>query len=100
MAIPSGQPRIGLPQAESVLAERWGYPRLRPGQREAVESVLQGNDTVVVLPTGGGKSICYQLPALLMPGCAVVISPLIALMQDQVQALRARGIAAGALHSQ
>jgi ATP-dependent DNA helicase RecQ len=83
----------------AALRRHFGHQDFRTGQREVVEAVVAGRDTVVVMPTGGGKSLCYQLPALLSPGATVVISPLIALMQDQVQALRARGIAAAALHS-
>ena len=71
----------------------------RPGQLDAVRAVLDGRDLVAVMPTGAGKSLCFQLPALLLEGTVVVVSPLIALMKDQVDALRARGIAAGALHS-
>ncbi len=90
-------------QAASVLAEVFGYPGFRPGQREAVEAALAGRDAVVLLPTGSGKSICYQIPALVASrggrGTTIVVSPLIALMQDQVGALIGRGVAAGALHS-
>lgn len=84
----------------SVLKKTWGYQDFRPFQREAVQSVLQNQDSVVVLPTGGGKSLCFQVPALCLPGLSVVVSPLIALMKDQVDALRANGVKAQALHSQ
>jgi ATP-dependent DNA helicase RecQ len=77
----------------------FGHHTLRPGQAEAIAQVLGGQDVLIVMPTGGGKSLCYQLPALLGPGLTVVVSPLIALMKDQVDALRAHGVAAAALHS-
>jgi len=76
-----------------------GYPSFRPGQREAVETLLSDRRVLLVAPTGGGKSLCYQLPAVLLPGTTLVVSPLIALMHDQVTALRARGIAASFLAS-
>lgn len=77
----------------------WGYEALYPAQREAVEAALSGRDAVVVMPTGGGKSICFQLPALLGQGPVLVVSPLIALMEDQVQAAR-QAVSAAALHSE
>lgn len=86
-------------QLLSVLQTHWGYNDFRPLQREAIEVVLAGRDSVVVLPTGAGKSLCYQLPAVLMPGLAVVVSPLISLMKDQVDALTENGIPAVAVHS-
>jgi ATP-dependent DNA helicase RecQ len=76
-----------------------GYTSFRPGQREAVEALLSGGRVLLVAPTGGGKSLCYQLPALVLPGTTLVVSPLIALMHDQVSALAARGIAASFLAS-
>ena len=76
-----------------------GYASFRPGQREAVDTLLSGRRVLLVAPTGGGKSLCYQLPALLLPGTTLVISPLIALMHDQVSALQARGVAASFLAS-
>jgi ATP-dependent DNA helicase RecQ len=79
--------------------QRLGYREFRPGQREAVETLLERRRVLLVAPTGGGKSLCYQLPALVLPGTTLVISPLIALMQDQVQALQARGVAATFLAS-
>ncbi|MCH2100792.1 MAG: DEAD/DEAH box helicase, partial [Planctomycetes bacterium] len=82
-----------------ALLEHFGHDDFRPGQEEVVQSVLAGRPTLAVLPTGAGKSLCYQLPALLAPGTALVISPLIALMKDQVDTLRKRGIAAGKLTS-
>ena len=78
---------------------RFGLESFRSGQREVIETVLAGRDTLCVMPTGGGKSLCYQLPALLLDGVTVVVSPLIALMKDQEDQLRAKGIAAAALHS-
>lgn len=84
---------------QSVLQTHWGYNEFRPLQREAIGAVLSGQDSVVVLPTGAGKSLCYQLPAVLMPGLAVVVSPLISLMKDQVDALTENGIPAAAVHS-
>ena len=82
-----------------VLQKHWGYDSFRPLQREAMEAVLAGRDSVVVLPTGGGKSLCYQVPAVLMDGLAVIVSPLISLMKDQVDGLRECGIPAAAVHS-
>jgi hypothetical protein len=82
---------------EAALRKYWGYDRFRPLQREAVECVVAGRDSVVVLPTGGGKSLCYQVPAVVMPGLAVVVSPLISLMKDQVDGLAECGIPAARL---
>ena len=82
-----------------ALRRDFGHQDFRPGQQEVVDAVLGGRDTVVVMPTGGGKSLTYQLPALVGGGLTVVVSPLIALMDDQVEALRRRRIAAAALHS-
>ncbi len=88
-----------LDDARAALREHFGYPAFRPGQEAAVTSVLAGRDTLVVLPTGGGKSLCYQVPALMLPKLTVVISPLISLMKDQVDALEARGLPATFVNS-
>ena len=82
-----------------MLAEVFGYGAFRGPQQAVVQHVLAGGSALVLMPTGGGKSLCYQVPALCLPGTTVVVSPLIALMQDQVEALRQLGVAAGALHS-
>src|SRR4051812_12705184 len=91
--------RPTLDDARALLRARFGFPEFRPGQERAVTSVLAGRDTLVVLPTGGGKSICYQVPAMVLPGLTVVVSPLISLMKDQVDALTARGIPATFVNS-
>ena len=91
---------VTAPEPQEVLRTVFGFPAFRGLQREAVEHVVAGGDALVLMPTGGGKSICYQLPALCRPGTAVVVSPLIALMDDQVAALRQLGVAAAALHSE
>jgi len=85
--------------ASRLLHSVFGFPDFRPGQAEIVQSVLEGRNTLAIMPTGGGKSLCFQLPALCREGVTVVISPLIALMRDQVRALRAAGVEAGALTS-
>ncbi|MEB3183739.1 MAG: RecQ family ATP-dependent DNA helicase, partial [Cyanobacteriota bacterium] len=92
-----GRPAQADPQR--VLREVFGYASFRGPQQEIVEHVIAGGSALVLMPTGGGKSLCYQVPALCRPGLAVVISPLIALMQDQVDALRQAGVRAAALHS-
>lgn len=88
-----------LAEAERVLWEHWQHRAFRPGQRETIEAVLGGRDALAVLPTGGGKSVCYQVPAVVLGGLAVVVSPLIALMRDQVAGLSARGVPATFLDS-
>ena len=88
-----------LSDAESVLKKFWGYQSFREGQDTAIESVLKGNDTLILFPTGGGKSLCYQVPALVLDGLTLVISPLVALMQDQVDQLQKLGIRATFINS-
>ncbi|HUF08316.1 MAG TPA: DEAD/DEAH box helicase, partial [Rhodothermales bacterium] len=82
-----------------VLRRHWGHDNFRPGQWEIISHVLDSMDVLAILPTGGGKSVCYQVPALLRGGLTLVVSPLIALMQDQVAALAARGISATFINS-
>ncbi len=84
---------------KEVLQKYWSYPDFRSPQKEIIESILAGKDTLALLPTGAGKSLCYQVPALCIQGVCVVISPLIALMQDQVQRLKSLDIQAAAIHS-
>jgi ATP-dependent DNA helicase RecQ len=88
-----------LHRAREVLKSAFGYDSFRPGQESAVSAILSRRDTVVVLPTGGGKSLCFQVPALMMPGLTVVVSPLISLMKDQVDALTAKGLPAAFINS-
>src|ERR687887_2818362 len=90
----------GLDAARRVLEQRFGYPQFRVHQLRVLGPLLAGRDVLAVLPTGAGKSLCYQVPALLGTGLTVVVSPLISLMQDQVGALRRRGIAAAYVNSQ
>ncbi|HEX8143177.1 MAG TPA: RecQ family ATP-dependent DNA helicase [Pyrinomonadaceae bacterium] len=88
-----------IADALTALHTYFGFEDFREGQREVVSAILEGHDTVVVMPTGGGKSLCYQLPALMLEGATVVVSPLIALMKDQVDALHARGLPATFINS-
>ena len=96
-------PPIAAPGARAaaleVLHRVFGYERFRGEQAEIVDRVIAGGDALVLMPTGGGKSLCYQIPALVRPGTGIVISPLIALMQDQVDALSAVGVRAAFLNS-
>ncbi|MDX1626156.1 MAG: DNA helicase RecQ [Wenzhouxiangellaceae bacterium] len=85
--------------ADGVLREVFGFDAFRPGQREIIDALLDGEHALVLMPTGGGKSLCYQVPALVRPGTGLVISPLIALMRDQVEALKAAGVRAEVLNS-
>src|SRR3990172_2739265 len=89
----------GQAQLEEHLRRRFGYSEFRPGQREVIETVLDGRDCLCVMPTGGGKSLCYQLPAVVRQGLTLVVSPLIALMKDQVDQLRERQIPAAYINS-
>src|SRR5688572_21635048 len=84
---------------EGAIARYWGYTSFRPLQREAMEAVLAGRDSLVVLPTGGGKSLCFQVPAVVQGGVALIVSPLISLMKDQVDTLVGNGVAAGLYNS-
>ena len=88
-----------MEEARRLLRHHFGHGDFRPAQQPVIASVLAGRDTLAVLPTGGGKSVCFQVPALVAGGLTLVVSPLIALMQDQVAAASARGIPAAALHS-
>ena len=88
-----------MSEARRLLQHHFGYADFRPGQTPVIQSILAGQDTLAILPTGGGKSICFQIPALVLGGLSVVVSPLISLMQDQVEAARARGLPAACLNS-
>ncbi|MFF3273123.1 DNA helicase RecQ [Streptomyces chrestomyceticus] len=99
MASGAGETEDDVSDAVGVLRRVFGYDAFRGEQQSIIEHVITGGDAVVLMPTGGGKSLCYQIPALVRPGVGVVVSPLIALMQDQVDALRALGVRAGFLNS-
>ena len=86
-------------KAKALLKRFYGYGSFRPGQLEIITAVAAGRDALVLMPTGGGKSVCYQIPALMSDGCAIVVSPLIALMQDQVASLVSNGIPAATVNS-
>ena len=88
-----------MPTSTSILKETFGYDIFRPLQCEVIENVLARHDTLAIMPTGGGKSLCYQIPALLLDGLTVVVSPLISLMKNQVEQLRAFGVPALFLNS-
>ena len=87
-------------QAVEVLQKYFGYPSFRPGQEAVIETILSGRDCLAIMPTGAGKSLCFQIPALLLQGLTLVISPLISLMKDQVDALTAQHIPAVYINSQ
>src|SRR5258706_10553078 len=88
-----------IADAVAALREHFGFDDFREGQREVITAILEGKDAVVVMPTGSGKSLCYQLPALMLGGATLVVSPLIALMKDQVDALHARQLPATFINS-
>lgn len=83
---------MAMADAQAALKRYFGYESFRAGQRQAIEAILSGRDTLAIMPTGAGKSLCYQVPSLLFEGLTIVISPLIALMHDQVAALEAAGV--------
>ena len=93
------QQNDNMQKASDALKAYWGYDSFRPGQEDAIRSVLEGKETMVLFPTGGGKSLCYQVPSLILEGLTLVISPLIALMQDQVEQLKKRNIRAAFINS-
>jgi len=98
-AHPSSEIRPGTTDARSMLREAFGFSEFRPGQEAVIGALLAGRDALAVMPTGSGKSLCFQIPALLLGGITIVVSPLVALMRDQVAALKLAGIAADGIHS-
>ena len=86
--------------AKEALTQVFGYADFRPHQEEIIEAVIEGRDALVLMPTGGGKSLCYQIPALVREGTAVIVSPLIALMQDQITVIQNRGLEAACLRQE
>jgi len=88
-----------MPTPLEILKDTFGYSAFRGEQSKVIQSVIEGNDNLVIMPTGGGKSLCYQIPALVRDGLTIVVSPLIALMNDQVAALKQLDVAAEAMHS-
>src|SRR6516162_4163982 len=97
--MPAVKPPESLAALKEVIVRHWGFRSLRPLQEQAMRAALDARDSLVVLPTGGGKSLCYQAPAVLRGGTTVVVSPLIALMKDQVDSLRACSVAAASIDS-
>src|SRR6266446_9696707 len=90
----AARPSYSFESLKAIIQRHWGFPTLRPLQEQAMRAVLEGRDSLVVMPTGGGKSLCYQAPAVLHGGTTVVVSPLIALMKDQVDGLQSCGVPA------
>ncbi|MFP6741830.1 MAG: DEAD/DEAH box helicase, partial [Alphaproteobacteria bacterium] len=88
-----------LSDARAILAEVFGYASFRPGQEDVIAAILDGRNVLTVMPTGSGKSLCYQIPALIGDGLTLVVSPLVALMEDQVAALSLDGVAAETINS-
>lgn len=99
MAAPAPFVRANVAAKHQVLRDVFGYDKFRPGQEEIIDTILDGKSVLAVMPTGAGKSLCFQVPALAMDGLTIVVSPLVALMQDQVAALKLAGVAAEAIHS-
>jgi ATP-dependent DNA helicase RecQ len=89
-----------MDRIKAKLKQVWGYDELRSPQAEIITCLLEDRDALIIMPTGGGKSLCFQLPALLSSGVTLVVSPLVALMENQVQELTEKGLAAGLLHSE
>ncbi len=97
--VPAGGPAPTIDDARAALTRYFGYPDFRAGQRFIIEAVLAGRDALGVMPTGAGKSMCYQVPGIVLPGLVLVISPLVSLMGDQVQSLIAAGVRGSYLNS-